>query len=541
MEILTVKNLNFTYPLCKESALQNVSFQIQQGEFIVLCGATGCGKSTLLKLLKPELSPSGQKSGEIFFRQKNLDSLSQKESAVSIGFVMQNPEQQIVTDKVWHELAYGLENLHTPQNIIQRRSAEMVSYFGIHDWYQKPTSALSGGQKQLLNLASVMMMHPDFLILDEPTAQLDPITASDFLTVLKKLNQDFGLTILLTEHRLEEAIPLCDKLLIMQNGKILNFSPPREAVLSVKNAPDLLCAMPSASRIFLTLNASGICPLTVKEGRTFIQENYANQIPALPESPYQHSKFPALECKNICFRYERNSPDILKNLNLTIYQNEIFCILGENGSGKSTFLKAISKLLKIYTGSIKIFDKNIKSYKNNLYQNCLALLPQDVQTIFLQNTVRKELESCSSALKLLPFSLESLFDRHPYDLSGGEQQFVALARVLSAQPKLLLLDEPTKGIDAASKALLVQTLRHLKDSGLTIIAVTHDIDFASECADRCAMFFQGTVTASDTPVRFFSENSFYTTAVSRMTRNYFQNAVTVQDAVTLCQKNFNNI
>ena len=541
MEILTVKNLNFTYPLCKESALQDVSFQIQQGEFIVLCGATGCGKSTLLKLLKPELSPLGQKSGEIFFQQKKIETLSQKDSAVSIGFVMQNPEQQIVTDKVWHELAYGLENLHAPQNVIQRRSAEMVSYFGIHDWYQKPTSALSGGQKQLLNLASVMMMQPDFLILDEPTAQLDPITASDFLTVLKKLNQDFGLTILLTEHRLEEAIPLCDKLLIMQNGKILNFSPPREAFLSVKNAPDLLCAMPSASRIFLNLNASGNCPLTVKEGRTFIQENYANKISSLPESPYQHSALPALECKNICFRYERNSPDILKNLNLTIYQNEIFCILGENGSGKSTFLKAISNLLKIYAGSIKIFDKNIKSYKNNLYQNCLALLPQDVQTIFLKNTVRKELESCSSALKLLPFSLEYLFERHPYDLSGGEQQLVALARVLSAQPKILLLDEPTKGIDAASKALLIQTLRHLKDSGLTIIAVTHDIDFASECADRCAMFFQGNVTASDTPVRFFSENSFYTTAVSRMTRNYFQNAVTVQDAVTLCQKNFNNI
>ncbi len=538
MEILTVKNLTFTYPLCKESTLHDISFEIQQGEFIVLCGATGCGKSTLLRLLKPELSPSGQKSGEIFFQQKNMETLSQKESAVSIGFVMQNPEQQIVTDKVWHELAYGLENLHAPQNVIQRRSAEMVSYFGIQDWYQKPTSALSGGQKQLLNLASVMMMQPEFLILDEPTAQLDPITASDFLTVLKKLNQDFGLTILLTEHRLEEAIPLCDKLLIMQNGKILNFSPPREAILSIKNSPDLLCAMPSASRIFLNLNASGNCPLTVKEGRTFIHENYSNQISALPESPYQHSPFPALECKNICFRYERNSSDILNSLTLTVYQNEIFCILGENGSGKSTFLKVISNLLKIYAGSIKIFNKNIKSYKNTLYQNCLAFLPQDVQTIFLKNTVQKELESCTSALKLLPFSLESLFNRHPYDLSGGEQQFVALARVLSAQPKLLLLDEPTKGIDAASKALLIQTLRHLKESGLTIIAVTHDIEFSSECADRCAMFFQGNITASDTPVRFFSENSFYTTAVSRMTRNYFQNAVTVQDAVTLCQANF---
>ena len=535
MEILTVKNLNFTYPLCSEPALHDISFQIHQGEFIVLCGKTGCGKSTLLKLLKPELSPLGQKSGEILFQNQSLETLSPETSAQSIGFVMQNPEQQIVTDKVWHELAYGLENLNTPKQIIARRSAEMASYFGISAWYQKPVSELSGGQKQLLNLASVMMMHPEILILDEPTAQLDPITASDFLTVLKKLNQDFGLTILLTEHRLEEAIPLCDKLLIMQNGKILNFSPPREAVPSLKDSPDLLPAMPSASRIFLSLPHSGICPLTVREGRNFIHENFSNQIPSLNLPDYQHSDIPALVCKNIFFRYEKHSPDILKNLNLTVFQNEIFCILGENGSGKSTLLKSVANLLKIYSGSIKIFNKNLSSYKNTLYQNCLALLPQDVQTLFLKNTVRKELEHCS--LSVLPFSIEHLLDRHPYDLSGGEQQIIALIRVLSANPKLLLLDEPTKGIDASSKLLLIQTLQHLKQSGLTIIIITHDIEFASECADRCALLFQGEIIASAPPREFFSQNHFYTTSVSRMTRNYFQNAVSVQDAVSLCLSN----
>lgn len=538
MEILTVKNLNFTYPLCQEKAIRNLSFSIQKGEFIVLCGATGSGKSTLLNMLKPELTPVGEKTGEIFLKGKPVEQLSEAESAMTIGYVMQKPEQQIVTDKVWHELAFGLENMHLSQNTIARRVAEMASYFGIGGWYEKNTSELSGGQKQLLNLASVMTMQPELLILDEPTAQLDPIAASDFLTVIKRLNQDLGLTIILTEHRLEEAIPLCDRLIIMQNGEILTIQPPRQAVQEIQDKPDLLTAFPSAVRIFSELHHSGFCPLTVKEGRIFLEQHYQNQEHTLPERPCQDSDIPALEFHDVYFRYERHSPDILRGMNLTVYQQEIFCILGENGSGKSTSLKCAANLLKIYSGKIQIFQKNLKSYHaNTLYQNCLALLPQDVQTVFLKNTVRKELEAAGTELSLLPFDTEKLLDRHPYDLSGGEQQLAALARVLAAKPKLLLLDEPTKGIDAASKQKMIQVLRQLRESGMTIIAVTHDVEFAAECADHCALFFHGRIAAVDTPKKFFSENSFYTTAVSRMTHGIFRNAVTVQDAVMLCRKN----
>jgi len=535
MEILTVENLNFTYPLCQKPAIQNISFSIQKGEFIVLCGATGCGKSTLLRMCKPELIPNGQKSGKIFLNQKEISELSPEESVIRIGYVMQNPEQQIVTDKVWHEMAYGLENLHLSQESIARRVAEMASYFGIGAWYEKSVTELSGGQKQLLNLASVMVMQPEILILDEPTAQLDPIAASDFLSVIKKLNQDFGLTVFLTEHRLEEAISLCDRLMIMQSGRLLNFDTPRKAVSSVRNHADLLCAMPSASRIYLTLHPEAdSCPLTVREGKNLLAEYMRNN--KIPDKNYQHSEKIALEMKEVCFRYERHSPDILQGVNLTVYENEIFCILGENGSGKSTCLKTIADLLKIYAGEIRIFDKKLKFYKNNmLYQNCLALLPQDVRTVFLRNTVRKELEEAGTELSLLPFDAENLLDHHPYDLSGGEQQLAALARVLAAKPRLLLLDEPTKGIDAGSKQKIIQVLRNLKKSGMTIITVTHDVEFAAECADRCAMFFRGRVMACETPERFFSENSFYTTSVSRMTREFCKNIVTVEEAVRLCR------
>ncbi|MBR0483569.1 MAG: ABC transporter ATP-binding protein [Oscillospiraceae bacterium] len=536
MEILTVKNLNFTYPLCQEKALSGISFSVRRGELLVLCGATGSGKSTLLQMLKPELTPQGQKSGEIFLEQRNLESLTETESASAIGYVMQKPEQQIVTDKVWHELAFGLENLHLSQNVIARRVAEMASYFGIGAWYDKNTAELSGGQKQLLNLASVMTMHPKLLILDEPTAQLDPITASEFLSVIKKLNQDLGLTVILTEHRLEEAIPLCDRLMIMQNGRILTAEPPRQAILSVRNYPDLLYAMPAVSRLFLELEQEGTCPLTVREGREMMQKYHKNREETLPESPCQPSGMPVLEFQDVYFRYERHSPDILQGVNLTVYEQEIFCILGENGSGKSTCLKTAANLLKIYSGNIKIFGKKLKSYRGNtLYQNCLAMLPQDVQTVFLKNTVREELEEAGTELAFLPFDAEKLLDRHPYDLSGGEQQLAGLAKVLAVKPKILLLDEPTKGIDAVTKQKMIQVLLKLKQNGMTIIAVTHDVDFAAECADRCAMFFHGRIIAEDTPECFFSENSFYTTAVSRMTRDYFRNIVTVQDAVRICK------
>ena len=538
MEILAVSGLTFTYPQCSEPAIDNISFSLRRGEFAVLCGATGSGKSTLLRMLKRELTPLGDKKGSIFFDGSELSELSSIRSATAIGFVMQKPEQQTVTDKVWHELAFGLENIGTPPDEISRRIAEMASYFGIGSWFGTDVAELSGGQKQLLNLASILVMQPELLILDEPTAQLDPIAAADFIAALRRLCSDMSITILIAEHRLEDVVPLCDRLLVMDGGRLIADDPPSRVIADLRDRSDIICGMPAASRLYAQLRGEGSCPLTVREGRSFIESSYGNSVSALPVEEYKCDGSTALEFNGVYFRYYREGKDILDGLSLKIYEREIFCLLGGNGSGKTTFLSAAAGLVKPYSGRIKVFGKKLKDYRNrSLYRECLAMLPQDVQTVFLRNTVREELEECHADISQLPYDVSPLLDKHPYDLSGGEQQLVALAKVLASKPKLLLLDEPTKGLDAGAKLRIMEILRSLKEQGVTVVIVTHDVEFAALCADRCAMFFGGRIVSSGTPNGFFSKNSFYTTAVSRMTRGYFTNAVTVADAVELCSLN----
>lgn len=528
MELLTTENLTFTYPDCEQSALQDVSISIEEGSFTVVCGATGSGKSTLLRLLKPELAPLGERNGQIHY----------KKNPCTIGFVMQNPEQQIVTDKVWHELAFGLENMQVPQEIIAGRVAEMASYFGIESWYERRVCELSGGQKQLLNLASVMVMNPDILILDEPTAQLDPIATSDFIATLKKLNQDFSLTIMIVEHRLEELIPICDKLMVLEQGTLLECGTPVEVIEKLQDKEELLHAMPTAARLYHMLSAEGACPLTVREGRAFVERNFSNETRMLPQEIYDHSEKCALEFQNVYFRYVKASADVLRDLTFLVYENEIYCILGGNGSGKTTSLCVAAGFLQPYSGAIRVFGKKVKEYKNqSLYKECLAVLPQDVQTVFLKNTVAEELADSGVNVQNLPFDLSSFYEKHPYDLSGGEQQLVALAKVLGTKPKLLLLDEPTKGLDAYKKQQMIAILKQLKASGVTVVVVTHDVEFTALCADRCGLFFRGNIVSEGVPADFFSENRFYTTAASRMTKGYYEKAVTVEQVAALCRLN----
>ena len=532
MEILTVRDLRFRYALGKEDVLKGVSFDVAEGDFVAVSGPTGCGKSTLLRMLKRELTPMGEQSGSVLLDGTPLSELDERTSASAVGFVMQRPEHQIVTDKVWHELAFGLENLGVPQEVIRRRVSEMASYFGIEDWFEMNVSDLSGGQKQLLNLAAIMVMQPRLLILDEPTSQLDPIAASDFLETVHKLNTEMGLTVIIVEHRLQEVVPMASRLMIMDKGGILHYDEPRTVCEKLSERTDLLEAMPAAVRLFGQLGSTGVCPLTISEARRWIYGSFGSAVQpsfAPAESP---SGTPVLEIENVWFRYDRHGHDVLRGTVLTAYEGEILCILGGNGSGKTTCISAAAGLYKPYSGRIKVFGKDVKEYKNQeLYRNCLTMLPQDVQTIFLRNTVREELRDAEAEAESLPYDISSLMDKHPYDLSGGEQQLVALAKVLATKPRLLLLDEPTKGIDAHASGGIIEILKKLKAQGMTIVIVTHDVEFAARAADRCAMFFRGEVTSTAAPREFFSENNFYTTAVNRITRGYFKGCVTLEDAV----------
>ena len=540
MEQIKVENLTFKYPLSPKPALTDINLTINEGEFVVLCGATGSGKSTLLRLLKQEISPRGEMSGKVHLLGN--DELTIRESAQKIGFVVQNPAEQLVTDKVWHELAFGLENLGCPPKIIAGRIAEIAGYFGIEEWYERPVAELSGGQQQLLNLAAVMTMNPEILILDEPSAQLDPIAASEFFTTLKKLNNDFAMTIIIAEHRLEELIPISDRLIIMENGKIKANDSPEKVISLIDKSDNIFSAVPAASRLFIALNGNALmqkCPLTIREGRDFIRRNYSNAVQPAPGHEYSYAKNAALSFKNVFFRYERDSKDVLKDADICIYENEIYSILGGNGSGKSTLLKLASGILKPYSGTIKVFDKKIKDYKGkSLYTDTLSLLPQNVQSLFSHNSVREELAD-EDSYKNLPFDITGLLDSHPYDLSGGEQQLLALAKVLEKHPRILLMDEPTKGLDAEKKAALGRILKELKAKGSTIVIVSHDVEFSAVYSDRCGLFFNGGIITENTPELFFSENKYYTTAAARMSSGYYERTVTLDALQDIINKNRN--
>lgn len=536
MELLAIKDMSFRYAGSDSAAISGVSFSVERGDFLAVCGATGSGKSTLLRLIKRELAPRGKAEGEILFCGKPLCELDDRKAAQKIGYVAQRPEEQIVTDRVWHELAFGLENLGLPTGVIRRRVAETACFFGIEEWFDKSTDELSGGQKQLLSLASVMVMQPELLLLDEPTARLDPIAAGDFINAVARLNRELSLTVIMISHCLEDVLPVANRVLALEGGRVAEYDETRKAVGKIKNIPALARALPAAARLYSRLGADCECPLTVREGRDLIEHNFGSSVRALPPEEYVHSKNVALEFSGVYFRYSREQEDVLRGLELKVYENEIFCLLGGNGSGKSTALAAAAGLIKPYAGNIRVFGKKVTD-REFARAGLLTLLPQDVQTVFIKSTVRAELADANVTEGALTQELDRLMDRHPYDLSGGQQQLLALAKALAARPRLLLLDEPTRGLDAGAKAEFVSVLRKLRDGGMTVVLVTHDAELAAEISDRCALFFRGEIVADDVPRRFFSGNSFYTTAANRICRGYYDLVATVDDAARICLAN----
>ena len=548
MAHFNIENLTFSYAAAKgRHSLENVSLKVEQGEFLVLCGKSGSGKSTLLRHLKTVLTPNGKRTGEILFRGVPLSKVSDREQAEKIGFVMQNPDDQIVTDKVWHELAFGLESLGCDQKTMRARVAEMACYFGIQDWFHRDVCNLSGGQKQLLNLASIMAMQPEVLILDEPTSQLDPIAASDFLNTVRKINRELGTTVIITEHRLEDIFPYADRAVVMDGGKVIADDAPRNVgkLLYEQHHP-MFTAMPTPVRVFYGAAGVGECPLTVREGRSWLSKAFPQtpQYPAIPAPELSEETAPsALSLKELWFRYEKDSPDILRGVSAEVPKGNLYAILGGNGAGKSTTLKAICGICKPYRGKVTLFGKPIDKYKNReLFSHCLAMLPQDPKSLFVKKTVREDLEEMTQDKALIEETaatcqITSLLDSHSYDLSGGEQQRAALAKVLLTQPKLLLLDEPTKGIDSFFKETFAEILANLKKQGITIVMVSHDVEFCARYANLVSMFFDGQILTTDTPRRFFGSNSFYTTAAHRMSRHVFDMAVTAEDVICLYRQN----
>ena len=529
MELASIQNLTFTYPEQEEPVLRDLSLSLRPGDFAVLAGPSGCGKSTLLRQLKTVLAPHGSREGIIMLNGTTIDDIPDRDQAAKIGFVMQSPDSQIVTDKVWHELAFGLESLGVSNTEIRGRVAEMASFFGIQTWFHKSTNQLSGGQKQLLNLASIMVLQPELLILDEPTSQLDPIAATDFLQTLGRINRELGTTILICEHRLEDVIPMANRLVIMDRGTVIADDDPVHSFEILRNrSHPMLLSMPTPMRVWSAAGFGGECPLTVSDGRNALTDFAAcHSLRPVPERAYtQPGAAPCMELREVWFRYEKDSPDVLKGVSMQAYPGELLCILGGNGTGKSTTLGILSGTQKPYRGKRIIGDSKISA------------LPQNPQMLLLQKTVREELlsaagEDAAGEMAAL-CRLEGLLDRHPYDLSGGEQQRTALAKVLLQKPDILLLDEPTKGLDSDFKTVFAAVLKELTDRGVCVIMVSHDVEFCARYTDRCALFFDGGIVTVDAPQPFFAGKSFYTTAANRMARHLLPGAVTAEDILTAC-------
>lgn len=535
MEKIKIENLTFTYPKKSIPALKEINITVDAGEFVTLCGKSGCGKSTLLRQLKPILAPYGEKQGLVYFDGADILGLDQRQQAENIGFVMQNPDNQIVCDKVWHELAFGLESLSYSDTQIRARVAEMAAFFGIQDWYYKNVTELSGGQKQLLNLASVMVLEPSVLILDEPTSQLDPIAAHDFLETLVKINKEIGTTVILSEHRLEEALPISDRAIVMDLGKVIADGDVKTVgkILKEKNH-DMLLSLPTPMRVSYSVNNEYDTPITVRDGRKWL-----SKMPVNDKAEFKEGKSitgeAVLKCKDVWFKYEKDSPDILKGLSLEIKENELYAIVGGNGAGKTTALSLIMDVNTPYRGKIEI-QKGKKA----------VCLPQNPQSLFVKKTVLSDLWEMLEKSKdtkdikeqkiqnVIDFcELFDLLESHPYDLSGGEQQRAALAKVLLCEPDILLLDEPTKGLDAHFKIKLARMLKGLQKSGVTIVMVSHDVEFCAKYADRLGMFFDGHIVSEDKPRAFFSGKSFYTTAANRMARAIRKDAVLDEDVIAM--------
>ena len=534
MEIFKIENLNFKYQNQAEQSLRNINLSINQGDFFVICGNSGSGKTTLLRSLKQTLTPNGEQTGTILFEGKKLTE-HDLATQTQIGFVMQSPENQIVTDKVWHELAFGLENLGLDNKMIRQRCSETATFFGIEKWYYKNVCDLSGGEKQLLCIASIMAMHPKVLILDEPTAQLDPISASELFSILGKINRELGTTIVLSEHRLEEPLALANKAAVMKNGELSCVGSVKEVGEFLKNQNDqMFSAMPTAMQIWGSVESKIDCPISVKDGREFLLKYTKNhQINPLIKTNTNCVGTEMINIKDVCFRYEQNEPNIIRSLDFKAKSGEIVCILGGNGSGKTTMLKLISGIQKPQQGEINLGGK-------------IGLLPQNPQIMFLKNTVKEDLIDTLKQQKIASSEWDSriekiaklcniigLLNRNPYDLSGGEISRTALAKVLLKSPDILLLDEPTKGLDAPFKKAFAQILYDLKKQGKCIIIVSHDIDFCANYADRCGMFFDGRVDTVATPTEFFSQNNFYTTSANRIAREIEPTAVTTDDVIKL--------
>lgn len=465
MPAIEVRNLSFAYPGADAAVLERLDWSVPQGAFALLVGGTGSGKSTLLSLLKPEIAPAGERTGDARVLGENVADMDVRASAERVGYVFQDPENQIVCETVWHEMAFGLENLGVSRDEMRRRVAETSYFFGLEDWLHRDTNTLSGGRKQLLSLAAVLALRPRVLLLDEPTSQLDPVAEKNFLHALFRVNRELGCTVVVATHQPRSMLNYATCAYRIEGGHVrdvvdLASFGSREGLLDLDSCRPAQGAATSAAA-------------AIREG---------------------------------WFRYDRAGGWVLRGLDVTFSADAVHAVVGGNGCGKSTMLSVLAKTAKLQRGRM------VRGMAS------AALLPQNPKALLVAETVRDELMEWASACgydeaaaqeQTARLGLAGLETRHPYDLSGGQRQLLALAKLLLIGPELLLLDEPTKGLDLESRRIIARALREHAQAGGTVVIATHDLDFAEQVSDDVAMMFDGEIACMESPADFFADNVFY--------------------------------
>lgn len=458
---LAYDDVAFRYPGSHGDVLSGVSMAVPAGAFALLVGGTGSGKSTLLSLAKPQIAPAGDRSGRVRVFDRPVDDLDAAE-ACEVGYVFQDPDNQIVCDSVWHEMAFGLENLGTPQGEMRRRVAEVSYFFGMGPWFHSDTDALSGGRKQLLALASTLVMQPRVLLLDEPTAQLDPIAAHNFLHALFRVNRELGCTVVVATHEPE----------LMADYATCAFELADGAVRPVED-------LGSFKREAALAERGALCDANA------------------PAAASAHGAW---------FRYGRDDDWVLRGLDLEVRQGEVHALVGGNGCGKSTLLALVAGTRRTQRGEVR----SAISAK--------AMLPQDPKALFAEERVDEELMEWAHIggygadevrAMMGELGLADHAGLHPYDLSGGQRQMLALGKLLLVHPRLLLLDEPTKGLDRSARERVAGMIDAARRDGVTVVVSTHDLAFVRHIADRVSLMFDGELACTEPVGEFFRNNLFY--------------------------------
>lgn len=525
---IEVRGLSFAYPGAEAPVLEGLDWVVPQGAFALLVGGTGSGKSTLLSLLKPEIAPAGERTGGLRVLGENVADMDVRASAERVGYVFQDPENQIVCETVWHEMAFGLENLGMSRDEMRRRVAETSYFFGLEDWLHRDTDTLSGGRKQLLSLAAVLALRPRVLLLDEPTSQLDPVAEKNFLHALFRVNRELGCTVVVATHQPRPMLEYATCAYRIEGGSV------REAadIASLGHREELFSdEMPgwggsrrAKNGIFSNVGgqqgffdpragAAG-AKRGLKSGKSAefeaqIQPQDGSGAPTRAGGCRIFPKMHAGSATTLArswFRYDRTSGWVLRGLDAAFSAGAVHAIVGGNGCGKSTMLSVLAKTVKLQRGRM------VRGAAS------AALLPQNPKALLVAETVHDELMEWASTCgydenlareRAASLGLSGLDGRHPYDLSGGQRQLLALAKLLLIGPELLLLDEPTKGLDLASRRIIARALRDHARAGGTVIMATHDLDFAEQVADDIAMMFDGEIACMEPPTDFFADNVFY--------------------------------